>query len=76
LHTGVEGRHFAFVAGPEVVGLVLCVLGRASELFVWVVLVHFLGCGSLPVIYPGDVCNVVKRELDLDRGRIFRRLYI
>jgi hypothetical protein len=22
--------------------LVLCVLGRASELFVWVVLVHFL----------------------------------
>jgi hypothetical protein len=41
LHTCVEGRHFAIVARPEVVGLVLCVLGRASELFVGVVLVHF-----------------------------------
>jgi hypothetical protein len=40
LHTCVEGRHFALVARPEVVGLVLCVLGRASELFVGVVLVH------------------------------------
>lgn len=40
LHTCVEGRHFAIVARPEVVGLVLCVLGRASVLFVGVILVH------------------------------------
>lgn len=41
LHTCVEGRHFAIVARPEVVCLVFRVLGRASEVFVGVVLVHF-----------------------------------
>jgi hypothetical protein len=40
LHTCVKGRHFALVARPEVVGLVLCVLGRASKLFVGVVFFH------------------------------------
>lgn len=40
MHTCVEGWHFAVIARPKVVGLVLCMLGRASVLFVGVVLIH------------------------------------
>ena len=47
--TSVEGWDFAFIALPEVITLVLCVLRRRPVVFVGVVGVHFGGQDFTPV---------------------------